>query len=517
MSISRASYRFAIAAALGVGLLTLTSSGGHVSAKPAPRVSPFAQGGPDSFGYKYVDSQEPNGPQFNGLWENIASSGTVVFGANVDDQVSPAIQIGFTFSFYGTDYTSVYISSNGNIHFTSPSASYPGVQCPNPASPNALIAAFWADCHTGPDGDIRYSSNAQRFLVQYTSNEYYPSNNAETFTYQIRLEPSGVIYMIYDEMSNSGNSNNTSIGIENASGNVGLNYCFNGNPNVIANDRVIKFADNTDPTDPTGLQQAADAAGPNKPLGFVSDATAYFFGSGTDVDAGNTIGIRVEILPSNVAFDPVAVTGETASTPIASMVPSGSVAMASYVFDGTPFTSGDYHWRAQTIDNNGGGSGWVIFNSAPIHFTVDLEPPSAPAGPFIPGDGDSAGVPLPGGNVFFTWGPATDVGPPGPISYHFQVSASPGFAVMIADEILTVQERYVFLDVAAFPYFWRVSAVDQAGNEGPSSPPAAFIVKVDDHIDHGAGDCTFSAGGTPGNVLVVFVALAILAALFRKR
>jgi hypothetical protein len=70
------------------------------------------QGGPDDFGYRYKDNTVPGGPTYN--WIDISSTGT---------QLEPTlhyfmagIPIGFTFTFYGTDYDSAYVNSHGNLH-----------------------------------------------------------------------------------------------------------------------------------------------------------------------------------------------------------------------------------------------------------------------------------------------------------------------------------------------------------------------------------------------------------------
>ena len=47
---------------------------------------------------------------------DIISNGTEV--TLDDDQVSGALPIGFTFNFYGSNYTDFYISSNGFVTFT---------------------------------------------------------------------------------------------------------------------------------------------------------------------------------------------------------------------------------------------------------------------------------------------------------------------------------------------------------------------------------------------------------------
>ena len=45
------------------------------------------------------------------LWEDISATGTpIVLG---DDEVSGAVPLGFTFRYFGTDYTDIYVSSNG--------------------------------------------------------------------------------------------------------------------------------------------------------------------------------------------------------------------------------------------------------------------------------------------------------------------------------------------------------------------------------------------------------------------
>ncbi len=70
-----------------------------------------ASGGPDGFGYTYIDSAEPGGPSYG--WVTVSTNSTV---SSCDD-CSQAVGLPFAFSFYGTNRSTVYINTNGNLTF----------------------------------------------------------------------------------------------------------------------------------------------------------------------------------------------------------------------------------------------------------------------------------------------------------------------------------------------------------------------------------------------------------------
>ena len=74
---------------------------------------PDGVGGPDPFGYTYIDSVEPGGPTYS--WWDISGTGTDM-GLS-DDSYYWSITLPFTFDFYGTGYTEVAVGSNGVIYF----------------------------------------------------------------------------------------------------------------------------------------------------------------------------------------------------------------------------------------------------------------------------------------------------------------------------------------------------------------------------------------------------------------
>ena len=73
-------------------------------------------GGPDAFGYRWMDSDDPGGPAF--AWVDITGVGTPL-GFTGDDQNLGPFPIGFEFPFYGSTFTSVRVCTNGWLSFTS--------------------------------------------------------------------------------------------------------------------------------------------------------------------------------------------------------------------------------------------------------------------------------------------------------------------------------------------------------------------------------------------------------------
>ena len=103
--------------------LTLTATSqamGAVMASDSNTVtavdSNFGGGGAGTGGYFFANSLaicSPDMPIFN--WVDISATGTDVIGSLADDNLIGPFPIGFTFTYFGTDYTQFYISSNGWI------------------------------------------------------------------------------------------------------------------------------------------------------------------------------------------------------------------------------------------------------------------------------------------------------------------------------------------------------------------------------------------------------------------
>jgi len=94
--------------------------------------------GPDSFGYTAIDSNELDGPTYN--WIDIIGTGTYW---DPDDDDYTEVPIGFTFNFYGVDYDTVFIGSNGYLTFDGGDYEYDNFVFPSIGLPR--IAPFFDD------------------------------------------------------------------------------------------------------------------------------------------------------------------------------------------------------------------------------------------------------------------------------------------------------------------------------------------------------------------------------------
>ncbi len=199
-----------------------------------PAVSPITgAGGPDAFGYNWIDSDQAGGPVYN--WVDISGTGTPVNAS--DDSNSGPFDLGFDFSYYGNSYSSVNVCSNGWASFTSGSTSYSNQGIPDAADPNNLLAAFWDDLNPNSGGTIYYLSEGSRFIVQWQDVPHYGGGGLPV-TFQIIINNDGSIvyqYQLVQDISGC------TVGIENAAGDDGLLVAFNDG-DYLHDELAIRFA-----------------------------------------------------------------------------------------------------------------------------------------------------------------------------------------------------------------------------------------------------------------------------------
>lgn len=186
-------------------------------------------GGPDNFGYKWIDSDAPNGPTFE--WNDISTTGTLAtnwvatgtYSAKDEGYAGP-INLGFDFKYYGVPQSKIYCSSNGFITFSSYTGNmFTNATIPNAATPNNYIAPYWDDLDGKTNGKVYYKAEADKFIVQYTDWSRYTGNG--TLTFQVHLYKSGKIMVYYKEITAT--VNDGTVGIENGTGTDGLLMGYN--------------------------------------------------------------------------------------------------------------------------------------------------------------------------------------------------------------------------------------------------------------------------------------------------
>ena len=184
------------------------------------RAGILGSGGPDAFGYRWVDSDDPGGPTF--VWEDITGIGTQL-ALTGDDAISPAVAIGFDFPFYGNTFTSVRVSTNGFLTFTDSSSPYSNQPLPNSGAPANLVAPFWDDLNFGTTPRVYTYNDGTRFIVSFV--DVPPYSGGGPYTFQVILFPTGEIR--YQYLTLTAPTNSSTVGIQNGPKDIGLTVAFN--------------------------------------------------------------------------------------------------------------------------------------------------------------------------------------------------------------------------------------------------------------------------------------------------
>ena len=213
--------------------------------------------GPDLYGYYIYDSGDidyDDAPIYD--WIEIAEgqgsqvsitdagNGNSNYTSSTNSRILP-----FPFNFYGQEYNSIQINTNGWISFgdyqMNAFRNYP---IPGAGGPSPMVAAFWDDLMTGSGGNVYYYESNEYVVVQWDdmrtcgnlSGGWYATNcsGGPRQTFQIILYPTNEIKIQYQDFNNASDGNYPSggtpshgcystVGIENHLGNIGLQYTFN--------------------------------------------------------------------------------------------------------------------------------------------------------------------------------------------------------------------------------------------------------------------------------------------------
>ncbi|MCB2198983.1 T9SS type A sorting domain-containing protein [bacterium] len=225
-------------------------SGGTSSTQSMPKVSKdegglndvvplLNAGGPDEFGYVWRDSNEPDGPAVQWVSEfGTLLDTTTVIGGDPDDGYFPAVDIPFAFPFYATDYSQVWINSNGFVTFqgveldpdsTWRNESMPRLTVPRGNAPQTVIAPWWDDLDMQAQGEVYVNTTIPDHLVITWSEIRGWGSDAPRggpYSFQLVLTSSGRFFMNYLAMGED-RLDEATVGFQDAAGEIGQTIVHN--------------------------------------------------------------------------------------------------------------------------------------------------------------------------------------------------------------------------------------------------------------------------------------------------
>ncbi len=206
--------------------------------------------GPDNFGYMIFDQQDtsyPEAPVYQ--WEEITTVGAntgLTDSGDDGDQVTVKT-LPFSFKYYGIDYNTITIGTNGWFCFGTTAQTgmrnmpLPGLNCPT-----SLVAVFWSDLTfngTGAGVYTYYNSTNHSYVIQWNNAAHYQNGSySATFTFEAILydsqyqignpidNPMKFQYKTYNQgfLGDGERPNNYfTVGVQNENATDGYTYVYN--------------------------------------------------------------------------------------------------------------------------------------------------------------------------------------------------------------------------------------------------------------------------------------------------
>jgi hypothetical protein len=168
--------------------------------------------------YNHRDSDSFGGPTYG--WTDISATGTRITGwQNTDDAISNPISLGFTFPFFGNNFTTARVCSNGYISFTDTSTNAENGALPNTKAAANIVAALWTDLVIFDTSRIYWKATSGKFVVQFEHMALFSDLTAD-LTFQIILQSNGEIVLQYKTLT--GMTSGYTVGVQNGNRDTGL-------------------------------------------------------------------------------------------------------------------------------------------------------------------------------------------------------------------------------------------------------------------------------------------------------
>lgn len=263
-------------------------------------------------------------------WIDISTTGTGL--TLTDDQISAAINIGFTFNFGGANYTQVSISSNGMLQFAGTDNEWTNSQLPlngTGGEPNidAVMLALWDDHQPGSNANrLRHRTQGTApnrvFIVSWiglprycsggtgcTSNQSTATSSFSTF--QIQIYEDGKFVYRYGAIEGSGGAHTTPPNPADPGGAVGVEISnadfvqYSFNTASVPNGRTILWFRRTGTVTPGEFNAFETTTAANAITGVIKTeisgiastlAVVALNTAGTAVETNFTGNVKIELL-----------------------------------------------------------------------------------------------------------------------------------------------------------------------------------------------------------------------------
>lgn len=181
-------------------------------------------GGPDGFGYYWIDSDEEGGPEWE--YTDISETGTLIEGLLDDNTLGP-FEFGFKFPFYGTLKSLFYISANGCITFSDQEIPSTNSPIPTNSSTNNFIAWFWDDLKPVQGiSKVFLKHYESKVIVQF--NKFVQYEGSDDFIFgQVVMQSGGDFLLKYRHIYEGFDPAAGTVGIQSAEPELGLQVVYN--------------------------------------------------------------------------------------------------------------------------------------------------------------------------------------------------------------------------------------------------------------------------------------------------
>lgn len=272
-----------------------------------------------------------------------------------DDVGAGPFNLGFTFDFYGTDYTQTYVNINGTLNFAANYSRYSNVPLSTSLSGTNIadnsIYAFWDDLNTNGSQIIYYATVGtapeRKFVTQWT-NIYFHGTSIQLGTFQVILyEGSDVVQIQYRDLlgGNRALGDSATIGIRK---NNSTSIQYSHNTASLTAEQAIRYTPNgsggytVNTSAPYELVYLAPAGAPTSPT----------LVNPSNNTTGVTLRPTFEWLPVDSATS-YTVLVSTASNFSSTVVNQSGVTGTSYTLGSDLSASTNYYWRVQAVNGSG--------------------------------------------------------------------------------------------------------------------------------------------------------------------